>query len=143
MIAEVLIWFHPLMQVFAAVLGIWAMFQGIQRIRMLMGVKLIFPWKKHVKLGTLALSLWILGALGFYVTLDLFGETHITGLHAELAWPVVGLSFLGLITGYIMDKYKKKRKILPLIHGICNIILIILVFVLFYTGIELWETFGA
>ena len=101
-----------------------------------------FPWKQHVKLGTLALVLWILGALGFYVTLDLFGSTHITGLHAELAWPIIGLAILGLITGYIMNRYKKKRKILPLIHGTINVLLIILVAVECYTGVQVWKDFS-
>lgn len=95
-----------------------------------------------VKLGTLALVLWILGALGFYVTLDLFGSTHITGLHAELAWPIIGLAILGLITGYIMNRYKKKRKILPLIHGTINVLLIILVAVECYTGVQVWKDFS-
>ena len=99
--SEILLWVHPLMQVCAAVLGVWAMWQGLKRVAMLLGKKTLFPWKQHVKLGTLALVLWILGALGFYVTLDLFGSTHITGLHAELAWPIIGMAILGLLTGDI------------------------------------------
>ena len=75
--SDILLWMHPLMQVCAAVLGVWAMWQGLKRVAMLLGKKTLFPWKQHVKLGTLALVLWILGALGFYVTLDLFGSTHI------------------------------------------------------------------
>lgn len=141
--SEILLWLHPLMQIFAALLGVWALYQGIQRIRMNRGVKLIFPWKQHVKLGTYALALWLLGALGFYVTHDLFGETHITGTHAVLAWPVMALALFGLLTGFIMDKHKKRRSVLPWVHGIANIVLIILVAVLCYTGIELWDTFGA
>ena len=73
--SDILLWMHPLMQVCAAVLGVWAMWQGLKRVAMLLGKKTLFPWKQHVKLGTLALVLWILGALGFYVTLDLFGST--------------------------------------------------------------------
>ena len=127
--SDILLWMHPLMQVCAAVLGVWAMWQGLKRVAMLLGKKTLFPWKQHVKLGTLALVLWILGALGFYVTLDLFGSTHITGLHAELAWP-------------IMNRYKKKRKILPLIHGTINVLLIILVAVECYTGVQVWKDFS-
>ena len=140
--SDILLWMHPLMQVCAAVLGVWAMWQGLKRVAMLLGKKTLFPWKQHVKLGTLALVLWILGALGFYVTLDLFGSTHITGLHAELAWPIIGLAILGLITGYIMNRYKKKRKILPLIHGTINVLLIILVAVECYTGVQVWKDFS-
>ena len=67
--SDVLLWLHPLMQVCAAVLGVWAMWQGMKRAAMLYGKKkMLFPWKQHVRLGTLALVLWILGGLGFYVT---------------------------------------------------------------------------
>lgn len=140
---DVLLWLHPLMQICAAVLGVWAMWQGFKRAQMLYGKKkVLFPWKQHVRLGTWALVLWILGALGFYVTLDLFGSTHITGLHAELAWPIIGLSFLGLITGYVMNRYKKKRTVLPIVHGVLNVILLILVAVECYTGVGVWENFS-
>lgn len=49
---------------------------------------------------------------------------------------------LGLITGYIMNRYKKKRKILPLIHGTINVLLIILVAVECYTGVQVWKDFS-
>ena len=139
--SDVLLWLHPVMQVLAAVLGIWAMWQGLKRVAQLRGKKILFPWKQHVKLGTLALCLWILGALGFYVTHDLFGETHITGLHAFLAWPIIVISCLGLITGYIMNRYKKKRKILPMIHGLLNVALILLVAIECFTGASIWDQF--
>lgn len=142
-VSSVLLWLHPLMQLLAAVFGVVAMYQGIKKIRMLLGTKIIFPWKQHVKLGSWTLGLWILGGLGFYVTHDIFGETHVTGAHAYLAWPVIVLSIFGLITGCIMDRRKKKRKILPLVHGLLNIILIVLVAIVFITGIPLFRSFVA
>lgn len=139
--SETLLWLHPVMQTLAALIGMWAMWQGWKRIQMQRGVKVIFPWKQHVRWGAVALVLWTLGALGFYVTHDLFGSTHITGLHAQLAWPIIGLSILGLITGYIMDKYKRKRVYLPIIHGIGNVLLIVLIVAELITGFLLLETF--
>ena len=52
------------------------------------------------------------------------------------------VAILGLITGYIMNRYKKKRKILPLIHGTINVLLIILVAVECYTGVQVWKDFS-
>ena len=98
--SEILLWVHPLMQVCAAVLGIWALWQGLKRVAMLLGKKTLFPW------------------------------------------PIIGLAILGLITGYIMNRYKKKRKILPLIHGAINVLLIILVAVECYTGVQVWKDFS-
>lgn len=137
-----LLWMHPVMQTVAAVLGLWAMWQGLLRVRMLRGEKVLFPWKKHVKWGMLALSLWLLGALGFYVTHSLFGETHITGTHAILAWPIMGLTLLGLGTGYVMNRWKRKRFWLPMAHGCLNVLLLALVAVECWTGVGLWDTFG-
>jgi len=132
-----LLWMHPVVQVGAALLGFLAMRQGIKRVQMLRGKKIIFPWKQHVKLGAWCLCLWILGALAFYTTHAVFGRPHITGLHAYLAWPIIALSLFGLASGYLMDRYKKKRKWLPIFHGLSNSILICLVLLAFWTGIEL------
>ena len=33
--SDILLWMHPLMQVCAAVLGVWAMWQGLKRVAML------------------------------------------------------------------------------------------------------------
>ena len=141
--SDVLLWLHPLMQVCAAVLGVWAMWQGMKRAAMLYGKKkMLFPWKQHVRLGTQALVQRNLRGLGYNVTRDHIGSTHIAGLHAELAWPIIGLAFLGLITGYILNRYKKKRTVLPLVHGVLNVVLIILVAIECYTGIGGWEYFS-
>lgn len=140
--SAVLIWLHPLMQGLAVMLGIRAMWQGSMRARMLYWhQRILFAWKQHVRLGTWALLLWSLGALGFYVTHDLFGATHVTGIHAEIFWPVLGLSVFGLASGLYMDRYKRKRFWLPLVHGLANVVLLILVFVECWTGMELLEQF--
>ena len=106
---QTLIWLHPLMQVVAAIIGLWALWQGWKRFSMTRGKRVIFPWKQHVRLGSVGLVLWTLGALGFYVTHSLFGSTHMTGLHATLAWFIIILSLFGLVTGYVMNKWKRKR----------------------------------
>jgi len=137
-----LMYSHPVVQFCALFFGIWAMYQGCKRFAMLHGVKIIFPWKQHVKFGSAALILWTLGGLGFYVTHSLFGMTHITDGHAMIAWYVIGLSVLGFGSGYVMNKYKKKRKWMPILHGLLNIFLLALVIYEAYTGMFLLSTFG-
>ena len=141
MISEVLMWTHPPLQAVAALIGVVAMWQGWKRVAMQFGKKIIFPWKQHVRLGTWGLMLWTLGALGFYVTHDIFGSTHITGLHAMLAWPALLLSLFGLGSGYIMDRYKKKRKWLPIAHGAVNAVLLAIVLAECVTGYTLLSSF--
>lgn len=136
-----ILWIHPITQSIAAILGVWAMYQGWIRVQMLRGKKVFFPWKQHVRWGTCALVLWTSGALGFYVTLSVFGDTHITGVHATLAWPIIALSLFGLATGYVMNKYKKKRFWLPVLHGVSNVILMGLVIAECITGVQLHEAF--
>ena len=138
---DTLIWLHPLMQALAALIGLWAMWQGWKRFAMTHGRKVIFPWKSHVRWGSAALILWTLGALGFYVTLTAFGSTHITGLHAILAWYVIALSLFGLGSGYVMNRWKKRRKWLPLVHGGVNVVLLAMVLIECYTGYGLLGSF--
>lgn len=137
-----LLYSHPVVQICALFLGLWALYQGFKRIAMQQGKKVIFPWKQHVKLGSYALILWTIGGLGFYVTHSVFGMTHITDGHAEIAWYVMGLSVLGFTSGFIMNKYKKKRKWMPALHGLLNIFLLALVIYEAYTGMFLLSTFG-
>lgn len=134
---QTLLWAHPVMQVVALVMGLWALWQGSRRVAMQMGKKVIFPWKKHVRWGGGALILWVAGALGFYITHTVFGSVHITGLHAELAWVIIALSMFGLVTGYVMNTYKKRRKCLPIIHGVSNTVLVVLVLIECWTGYKL------
>lgn len=138
---QMLLWAHPVMQVIAVVLGLYALWQGMLRVAMQRGKKVIFPWKKHVRWGGAALILWTLGAFGFYITHTVFGSAHITGLHAELAWVVIALSIFGLGTGYVMNTHKKRRKWLPVIHGVSNTVLVALVLVECWTGYQLAQDF--
>ena len=46
--SEILLWVHPLMQVCAAVLGIWAVGPGLKREAMLLGKKTLFQWWQRV-----------------------------------------------------------------------------------------------
>jgi len=136
-----LLWSHPIVQIVAALLGAYAIAQGIRRFASHYGKRRLFQWKRHVKLGAIALGLWIFGSTGFYVTHTVFEVTHITGIHANIAWPVIGLSVFGLITGYVLNKTKGRYKKLAVIHGIFNTALFVLVLVNFYSGINLIRSF--
>lgn len=139
----ILLWSHPVIQSIALCMGIIAMIQGWKRVSFYMGNKSsVFPWKRHVKWGSAALILWIIGATGFYITHTVFGMTHITDIHAILAWFIVGLSCVGLWSGYVMNKNKIRRKWFPIIHGCINVSLLVLVVYEAITGFELMSAFG-
>lgn len=137
-----LMWSHPVFQFSGLALGIYALWQGWLRVKMtIFRKKVIFPWKSHVRLGSLAMILWLIGGLGFYTTHSIFGQTHITEIHARLAWVIFALCVFGLINGAIMDKYKKKRKWLPIAHGAANLVLVVLAVFECCNGVEVWEMF--
>ena len=139
---QLFIWLHIFMQVSALVLGIIAMRQGVQRVSQShFKKKILFPWKQHVRWGRYAMLLWLAGALGFYVTHSMFGATHMTGSHANVAWGVMALCVGGLISGEMMDRKKKRRFWIPVIHGVLNVLLIILVFFELWTGLQLCPAF--
>jgi uncharacterized membrane protein YozB (DUF420 family) len=135
------LWSHPIIQIAAALLGVYAVMQGVRRFMFHFGKKRLFQWKRHVKFGTVALILWVLGSTGFYVTHTVFEVTHITGIHADIAWIIVGLSVFGLITGYVLNKTKNRYKKLAVIHGVFNMVLFVLILVNFYSGIHLMRSF--
>lgn len=140
---EFLAYLHPVMQSLVFLLALLVMYQGSKRIGMQLGKKAIFPWKQHVKLGSYALILWIIGAsLGSAVTDLLFGSTNVTAWHSATASYVLGLAVFGLATGFVMNKYKKKRKYLPILHGVSNFILLILFVYVAYTGMSILPALG-
>ena len=136
-----LIWSHPIVQVVAVFLGAFAMAQGVKSFASRYGKKYLFQWKNHVKIGAIALVLWIFGLTGFCVMHIVFEATYVTGIHANIAWAIAGLSVFGLISGYILDKVKNQYRKLVLIHGICNTVLFVLVLINFYNGIGLARSF--
>jgi len=81
------------------------------------------------------LILWMIGAgVGGYVTNLLFSGTNVTAWHSEIASYIMILALFSLVTGFIMNKYKKKRKYLPILHGLSSIVLLVLVVYEAYSG---------
>ena len=72
----------------------------------------------------------------------MFGEARVAGARAFMAWPVMLLAVIGLGTGYVMDRWKRRRVWMPLVHGALNVLLLVLVAAECWTGVELWESFG-
>ena len=119
---------HPIIQSLAILLGIYVFVLGIGRFRLLhLHHKTVFPWKRHVRLGIICLVAWLGGMLGgMLVVRRAWGVMLQSGPHAQFALYMVPLILFGLISGIYMNSKKKKRTVLPLLHGINNVILLIL-----------------
>ncbi len=131
-----MLFFHPLLQFSAIVLALYVLFIGINRFRSLhLKHKTMFKWKQHVLLGAIALTSWAAGMAGGMVLVYIYWQKIlITGLHGKTALVMLPMILFGLLSGYIMNKTRKKRTVLPLAHGINNLILTLLALAQGITG---------
>jgi cytochrome b subunit of formate dehydrogenase len=116
---------------------------GFQRFRSLhLQQKCSFPWKKHVFWGTLVLSAWILGPFtGLAGAYSAWRESFMAFnvMHIYVGFVMLPLAIVGYLTGRRLDKVRKRRKWLPVVHGVNNILLLILAFWQIYSGMPLLD----
>ena len=134
---------HPILQTLATILAIYVLVIGITRFQTLhLGKKKPFNRPRHILLGKIAMIALLIGIIGgLAVTFYNWRGFFITGTHGKTGIFLAPLILFGLITGYYMDKKKKKRKLLPLIHGIAGLIVICMAFYQGYTGILTYRMF--
>jgi len=121
---------HPIIELSAICLYLYVFYLGVQRFRSLhLKQKVKFNWKRHVILGQIAMITMIAGMLGgavmVYITWNGF---LVTGTHGTIALVMLPLILFGLFSGLYMDHKKQKRKLLVLIHGLNNMIVLALAF---------------
>ena len=134
---------HPVIQGSAILLALYVFFLGIQRFRYLHlhhGVG--FKWKRHVFLGEIALGAWLVGTVGGMAMVYFYWDGFLmTGTHGKVALLMVPFIIFGLASGLFMIHNKKKRKILPLVHGLSNFVLLILVLSQVVSGWRVYRVF--
>ncbi len=128
--------FHPVIQALTTTLAGYVLWLGLQRFQSQhLHRKIAFKWKSHVTLGTVALGLWLAGLIGGLIMVKIWwGGILITGSHGKTALFMLPLILFGLFSGLYMDHRKKKRSALPLLHGLNNLLLLILALYQAYTG---------
>lgn len=135
---------HPILQCVGIVCVVYAWHLGIQRFRMQhMGQKKVrFQWKRHVRFGLLGMAIFIAGiSVALYVVKTSWHAFLVTGLHGKLGLVLIPFILFAVCSGLYMDRRKKKRRILPLAHGILNTLMLLLVLYQLYTGIWVYQTF--
>lgn len=139
-----MLYVHPIVQVIAILLALYGLLLGIQRFKQLyLGKKVIFMWKTHIIIGEIALFIMLVGAVGGLATAYFYWQgVLITGHHAKIGlYLIIPLIFLGFITGGYMSRFSKERKGISLIHGLGNVILVILSLVQILTGWWVYNNF--
>lgn len=119
---------HPIIQLSAVMLTLYVFYLGVQRFRSLhLRQKTLFRWNRHVLLGKIALLALLGGMMGGITMVYLYFHGFlITGVHGKVAFVMTPFIVFGGMTGLYMDRNKKKRTALPLIHGLNNLVVLIL-----------------
>jgi hypothetical protein len=134
---------HPVFQSVGILITLYVMKLGISRFRMVhLKQKIRFNWKQHVRFGIIATSIFMIGICGgLYTVKTGWHAMLITGYHAKVGLLLIPFILFAIGSGFYMDKNKNKRKALPLIHAICNIVMLFLALSQIYTGIGVYRTY--
>ncbi len=120
--------FHPIIQFMSILAAVYNLISGFNRFKVLhLHQKAVFKWKQHVLVGTVSFVFLLGGMFGGMTLAFLYWHSFLmTGVHGLTALVMMPLILFGLISGHYMNLVKKKRTILPLMHGINNLIVVIL-----------------
>jgi len=134
---------HPVLQFLSILAAAYALYLGIDRFRSLhLGRKAVFKWKRHVWVGAIALIQMLVGGLFAMMLVYLYWHSFLmTGLHAKTALVMMPLILFGLVSGYFMNRDKKRRPTLVLVHGINNLLVVILAVWQIKTGLRVYAMY--
>ncbi len=134
---------HPVLQGCAILLSLYVAALGIQRFLALhLKQKRRFLWKRHVTLGLITMVVWLAGIVGGVSAVRFFWHGFLlTGQHGITGLILIPFIIFGIISGLYMNRKKRKRLALPLLHGINNIFVILLTLSQIYTGLGVYSAF--
>lgn len=134
---------HPAFQALVTIASFYILYLGFQRFRFLhLKQKASFNWKRHTRFGQVILVGWLLGMIGGLVIARIYWRGFfVTGIHAYIGLSMIPFILFGLLSGIYMDRLKKKRTTLPLIHGLNNLLVVIMTLVQMYTGYNALQMF--
>jgi len=134
---------HPIFEFVGILIALYAMKLGVSRFRMVhLKKKTRFNWKLHVRFGIIASTVMLIGFLGgLYIVKTNWYGLFITGTHAKIGFLMIPFILFAIASGIYMDRRKKKRTILPLIHAIFNTAMLFLALVQIYTGVDVYRTY--
>ncbi len=138
-----MLYLHPLGQITATLLCLYALWLGWARVRTLhLGRKTRFPRQRHAWVGGLGLGLMTLGVFGgLFMARLYFGAWLRTGEHGLVGLAMLPFLAFGLASGWVLYQRPAPRKRLPLLHGPNNLWVLALALYQFWEGREVIEHF--
>lgn len=133
-----MLYLHPLGQITATLLCLYALWLGWARVRTLhLGRKTRFQRQRHLLVGSLGLGLMTLGLLGGLIMARLyFGGWLLTGEHGQVGLVMLPFLLFGLASGWVLYSRPGPRRLLPLLHGVNNILVLALALYQVWEGSE-------
>lgn len=138
-----MLYLHPVGQITAILLCLYALWLGWARFRSLhLGRKTRFQRQRHALAGGLGLGLMTLGVFGGLIMARLyFGGWLLTGEHGVVGLAMLPFLVFGLASGWVLHQRPGPRKLLPLLHGLNNLWVLALAFYQIGEGAEVIEHF--
>lgn len=139
----VLLVIHPIIQSSAILIALYVFYLGVDRFRFLhLHQKRAFRWRRHVVWGEIALVAWLAGVLGGITMVKTYWHGFlITGTHGRVALIMVPFIIFGLVSGLYMNRNKGERRALPFLHGLNNLIVLVLALAQVVTGWWVYRAF--
>jgi hypothetical protein len=126
---------HPVAQLGAILLGFYAAYLGFQRTRSLhFGQSEKFLRQRHGIIGSIGL-ISMLGGIGAgYIMVNRYLLNPDMFLHEAVAMIMLPLGLFVIVSGFFLYLKPKPRRILPALHGINNLVVLILALGQIVTG---------
>lgn len=127
---------HPVGQIIAILFACYAAYLGLQRTKSLhFGKTTGFYRERHVITGAIALFSMLGGIAAGSIMVNRYLLSPDMGLHVAVAMIILVLGLFGIISGFVLYLKPKQRRILPAVHGINNLVILLLALVQVVTGI--------
>jgi hypothetical protein len=133
---------HPILQVAAFLLGLHALLLAWPRVASLhLGLGRRFNRRRHTVMGAASLILLLLGLVGGALMGRLYLHAWLSsGVHAWGALLILPLALWGLGSGLWLANRPRPRRLLPLLHGLGNLLVLALALLQAHSGQNLLET---
>lgn len=127
---------HPIAQLAAILLALYAAYLGFERTKSLHFNKTTkFLRDRHVVVGTIALVSMLGGIAAGFIMVSRYLLNPDMGLHVAVAMVMLPLGLFGIFSGFFLYLNPGKHKILPAIHGINNLLILLMALSQIVTGI--------
>ena len=136
----ILLLIHPIVQLGAISLAIYAAYLGLQRTRSLhFGAPTKFNRNLHAVLGGTSLVSMLAGTAGGLIIFSRFhGTPPLESYHGLGGAALLPFLLFGIFSGLYLYAYPPKNKTFSAIHAINNLIILIMAVFQMFTGIQLY-----